>query len=324
MIDDPVLFNDWHPVAAVDQLAQQGVLSTRLLGEELVIWQSETGIHAWQDLCIHRGARLTGGKLIDGCLACPYHGWRYDARGRCVHIPAHPEQSPPAKAQVRTFRATTRYGLVWVCLGEPAQTPPPFPEWDAGGYAVAVCGPYSHIRAHGPRLIENFLDAAHFPFVHEGVLGDPDQPAMGDYEARITPHGVESDPIAVYQPNPYGDKAGQVYYIYHAFRPLTAHFTKQSAGATNGLLLTITPHDALDSTAWFVVATDTMDDNAELKRVYAPRIATIFEEDRAVVEGQRPELLPLDLQAELHLRSDRVAIAYRTWLRQLGLTFGTR
>lgn len=48
----------------------------------------------------------------------------------------------------------------------------------------------------------------------------------------------------------------------------------------------------------------------------------IFAQDRPIVESQRPELLPLDLQAELHLRSDRTAIAYRRWLRQLGLTFG--
>jgi phenylpropionate dioxygenase-like ring-hydroxylating dioxygenase large terminal subunit len=50
---------------------------------------------------------------------------------------------------------------------------------------------------------------------------------------------------------------------------------------------------------------------------------TIFAQDRPIVESQRPELLPLDLQAELHLRSDRTAIAYRQWLKQLGLTFGT-
>jgi phenylpropionate dioxygenase-like ring-hydroxylating dioxygenase large terminal subunit len=49
----------------------------------------------------------------------------------------------------------------------------------------------------------------------------------------------------------------------------------------------------------------------------------VFEQDRPIVEGQRPEMLPLDLQAELHLRSDRTAIAYRKWLNQLGLTFGT-
>lgn len=49
----------------------------------------------------------------------------------------------------------------------------------------------------------------------------------------------------------------------------------------------------------------------------------IIKQDIPIVESQRPELLPLDLQAELHLRSDRTAIAYRKWLRELGLTFGT-
>jgi phenylpropionate dioxygenase-like ring-hydroxylating dioxygenase large terminal subunit len=49
----------------------------------------------------------------------------------------------------------------------------------------------------------------------------------------------------------------------------------------------------------------------------------ITAQDVPVVESQRPELLPLDLQAELHLKSDRTAIAYRQWLRTLGLKFGT-
>jgi vanillate O-demethylase monooxygenase subunit len=48
----------------------------------------------------------------------------------------------------------------------------------------------------------------------------------------------------------------------------------------------------------------------------------IFEQDRPILESQRPELLPLDLQAELHLRSDRTAIAYRRWLAQLGVRTG--
>jgi phenylpropionate dioxygenase-like ring-hydroxylating dioxygenase large terminal subunit len=93
--------------------------------------------------------------------------------------------------------------------------------------------------------------------------------------------------------------------------------------ATNGMVLTITPYNALDSSAWFLVATTAMPDSARLEREYTPRIAAIFAEDQAIVESQRPELLPLDLQAELHLRSDRVAIAYRRWLQQLGLRFGT-
>jgi len=49
----------------------------------------------------------------------------------------------------------------------------------------------------------------------------------------------------------------------------------------------------------------------------------VTEQDRIIIESQRPELLPLDLQAELHLRSDRMAIAYRKWLRSIGLQYGT-
>jgi phenylpropionate dioxygenase-like ring-hydroxylating dioxygenase large terminal subunit len=224
---------------------------------------------------------------------------------------------------VRRYQVRERYGLLWVCLGTPAGDLPPLPEWALLGFGTAVCGPFPHIRAHGPRLIENFLDAAHFPFVHEGVLGDPTRPELGPFEARITPTGVESDPIAVYQPDPYGGTTGVVTYTYHAYRPLTAHFTKRMPAATNGMVLTVTPHDALDSSAWFLVATTAMPDSARLEREYTPRIAAIFAEDQAIVESQRPELLPLDLQAELHLRSDRVAIAYRRWLQQLGLRFGT-
>ena len=323
MLNDPILIDDWHPVAEAAQLERVPVLAARLLGEDLVIWRDGAGYHAWQDLCMHRGARLSGGRVAGGCLVCPYHGWTYNAEGRCVRIPAHPDQAPPAKARAKTYQVRERYGLLWASLGAPAHDVPPFPEWGQPGFAGAVCGPFAHIRAHGPRLIENYLDAAHFPFVHEGMLGDQRHPELGEFEARITERGVESDPIAVYQPDPYGGAAGQVTYTYHAFRPLTAHFTKHMPGATNGMVLTITPHDRLDSTAWFIVATTARSDSAALRAEYTPRIELIFEQDRAVVEGQRPELLPLDLQAELHLRSDRVAIAYRTWLRKLGLRLGT-
>lgn len=322
MLRDPVLWNDWHPVMRSDGFVDGTVKSVRLLGVDVVLWMSHGAIHAMRDLCIHRGAKLSLGKVVNNCLMCPYHGWHYNNQGRCVHIPAHPEQVPPTKARTELYQVQIRYDMIWVCLGEPANDVPPFPEWDMVGYGHAVCGPFLHIPAYGPRIIENFLDAAHFPFVHEGVLGDPNQPILGEYEARITENGVESDPIAVYQPDPYGGVAGLVTYTYHAYRPLTAHFTKHMPAATNGMVLTVTPHDDRDCTAWFLVATTAVTDNSYLEEHYMPRIAAIFEEDVAVVASQRPELLPLDLQSELHLRSDRVAIAYRRWLRELGLIHG--
>ena len=62
MIQDPVLVNDWHVVARSSDLPAGKVLRARLLGEEIVLWRSGSGsVMAWQDLCIHRGARLSLG-----------------------------------------------------------------------------------------------------------------------------------------------------------------------------------------------------------------------------------------------------------------------
>jgi phenylpropionate dioxygenase-like ring-hydroxylating dioxygenase large terminal subunit len=85
--------------------------------------------------------------------------------------------------------------------------------------------------------------------------------------------------------------------------------------------LNVTPVDELASLAWMCIAMNYGHDipEGELKAFQEK----IVGQDIPVVESQRPERLPLDLQAELHLRSDRIAVAYRKWLKELGLVFGT-
>jgi phenylpropionate dioxygenase-like ring-hydroxylating dioxygenase large terminal subunit len=238
-----------------------------------------------------------------------------------VRIPALPDSPPPRKARVKTYRAIKRYGLIWVSLGEPAHDVPPFPEWDDGGFRKLLCGPYA-VAASGPRIVENFLDVAHFPFVHENVLGTPERPEITDYEAVITDQGVEATGVRVYQPDPYGTGQGDwVSYTYRALRPFTAYLLKESQGPRFSILLTITPHEPARSTAWMWMAM-----NYGHHVPAADLIAWqdgIFAQDRPILESQRPELLPLDLAAELNVRADRTAVMYRRWLRQLGLSFGT-
>lgn len=318
MIEDALLVNDWHPVASLEDLADGGLLGLRLLDEDIVLWRSSDQVMVWQDLCLHRGTRLSLGKVADGLLTCPYHGWTYDPSGRCVRIPAHPNQTPPTKAVAKTYQVQERYGLIWVSLGQPEHDVPPFPQWADANYHKVWCK--FQAQASGPRLIENFLDVAHLPFVHEGILGDRRYSEIPEYEAEIGQQGVQSGKIGVYQPSPYGDQGGIVFYTYRAFRPLTAHFLKESTKSNYAILLTITPHEILKSTAWMCMATTFKSGSDEEMRL---RLGQIFGQDQPIVESQRPELLPLDLQAELHLRSDRMAIAYRKWLNQLGLSFGT-
>lgn len=321
MIDDPVLLNDWHLVARTADLPADKPLSVRLLGEDLVLWRVGDAVMAWQDLCLHRGSRLSLGRVENELLVCPYHGWSYSQEGQCVRIPAHPEQTPPAKARVRTYKTRERYGAIWVTPGDPAHDIPVFEEWDAPEFRVVPCGPYP-IKASGPRAIENFLDVGHFPFVHEGLLGDLEHTAISDYEARIEDGGVIAEDINLWQPDPDGTGIGKnVTYTYKVLRPLTAYFVKTTEGPKFSIMFTITPVEQTVSIGWMWVAMNYGHDMPDEEvRDFQDRV---FAQDLPIVENQHPELLPLDLQAELHLRSDRTAIAYRRWLGQLGLTFGT-
>jgi phenylpropionate dioxygenase-like ring-hydroxylating dioxygenase large terminal subunit len=321
MIEDTVLTNDWHAVARVSDLAPDSISAVRLLGVDLVVWNAAGGIQVWDDLCVHRGAKLSGGRVIGGCLQCPYHGWTYDHTGECVRIPAHPTQKAPPRAHVNVHPVRVSHGLVWTSLGDPARDVPPFPEWTDPSYRNIPCGPY-RFHALGPRIIENFLDVGHFPFVHAGYLGDPGHTEIDDYEAEITGDGVISRDIPIWQPDPDGTgQSAKVLYTYEALRPLSARFTKAQGEKRFAMVFNVSPVDESHSTAWGVMAMNYSFDVPEEKiRAFQDEVTA---QDRPIVETQRPELLPLDLQAELHLRSDRTAIAYRKWLRQLGLTYGT-
>ena len=320
MLHDLVLLNDWHVVAYGPDVPQGKPVGVRLLDEDLVLWRVGDKIHAWRDLCLHRGTRLSLGKVEGETLICPYHGWTYNEEGQCIRFPAHPNQKPPVTAHTKVYSAQERYNWIWVTLGNPAHDIPEFSEWTAPDFHKIHCGPYTY-NASGPRAVENFLDVTHFPFVHQGYLGDPNFPEVNDYQVETTPEGVTAKDITVYQPDPDGSgKGAYITYTYKVLRPLTAYFVKSSSGPRFAMYFTVTPVSERQSIAWTYVAQDYENVPDEEIRAFEDMITW---QDVPIVESQRPELLPLDLQAELHLRSDRTAIAYRKWLRQLGLTFGT-
>lgn len=321
-----VLYHHWLPVALASEVREKGLLGVQLLGEPLVVADLGGGFEVWQDLCIHRGAKLSLGRVDvgpDGAshLHCPYHGWIYASGGQCVKFPAHPEQTPPAKAAARTYRAREAYGLVWACLGEPQSELPAFPEWADASFQKTWCGPYT-FRASAPRVVENFLDVAHFPYVHEGILGSKDVPEIPDYELVAEGTQITASGIRVYQPDPDGTGVGRyVEYTYRVLGPLSASFDKVGDdGTVFSIFMSVTPVTETLSRAWFAVALNYGGMSDEALREFQDHVAS---QDLPVVESQWPERLPLDLQAELHLKSDRVAIAYRRMLGAIGMTFGT-
>jgi phenylpropionate dioxygenase-like ring-hydroxylating dioxygenase large terminal subunit len=336
-LDDPLLQKEWLAIAWSREIGPGTILARRVMGRDVLLWRSAEGLHCWRDLCVHRGARLSLGTIRQGssvaasdsdaanrdCLICPYHAWEYAPTGECVRFPSHPDITPPARAHAETFTVQERYGVVWVSMGETSKPVADFFLAEDPEFRTVLAGPY-RFKALGPRVIENLLDVAHLGFVHAGLLGDP---ARGEIESYlVTPgtlaRGPEAREIKIWQPDP--DGTGQpalVNYHYWVAGPLTAGFIKTQGEQRFAMLAQVVPIDA-----------DTCESRLIMSMNYGHEISDeellrfqdhVTEQDRVVVESQRPELLPLDLQAELHLRSDRMAIAYRKWLREIGFTYGT-
>lgn len=324
-LKDPLLLNEWFAVSWSSSLPKNKLEAVRVLGRDVVLWRADDGVHAWHDLCVHRGSKLSLGSIcrteLQDCLVCPYHGWEYNSEGACVRIPAHPEQTPPARAHVEAFSVREKYGLIWVCLGKPLGEIPKFPEGDAPGFRLISMGPYRY-HAQGPRIIENALDLAHLPITHAGMLGDPSRAAIGDYTVTTTDDGIVATDMPIWQQDPDGTgNAGVVRYTFFVDRPFIIRLAKSHPNKHFAILGTVTPVEEDRSLAWIVFAMDYAHDVPEQEiREFQDRVTA---QDIRIVNSQRPELLPLDLQAELHLRSDALAIAYRRWLKQLGLQYGT-
>jgi phenylpropionate dioxygenase-like ring-hydroxylating dioxygenase large terminal subunit len=331
---DAVLLNDWHVVALSSDLVAGELTPITLFERDLVAWRDDGGdIHVWDDLCLHRGARLSKGYIQDDRVVCPYHGWNYDRSAQCVLMPAAPRDTPMKKARAVSHHVVEKYGLVWVCIGAPDRDVPPFPEWDDASYKKVVCGPYTF--KSGYRAIENFIDATHFPFVHAGLNGIRDNPdEIPPYDVEETEEGLATSAIRVTQP--FGDPRNipvVADYKYKCFRPLVAYFKKQvfitdpeyaASGGTEDYFSIFFTAQAVGETDSLVRVVCAMNfaptpTDAQVR----DRQTLVLGQDAAIVAMQRPEKMPLDLRHELHHRTDLMGQKYRTWMRKMGVTYGT-
>jgi phenylpropionate dioxygenase-like ring-hydroxylating dioxygenase large terminal subunit len=141
-----------------------------MLGQDFVLFRDARGAaRCLGNICSHRGGALSGGKLRDGCIQCPYHGWLFDGDGVCRRIPSLGlDAKIPARARVDSYPTVERYGLVFAFLGdlEESQRPPimHIPEYGQEGWRVTL--QHFEWELDYQRSIENGLDLAHNEFVH--------------------------------------------------------------------------------------------------------------------------------------------------------------
>jgi len=323
------LASHWHPVALRSEVAREP-FGTTLLGVPIVLFEDGDGeVNCLRDLCVHRGAKLSLGCVVDGRLRCPFHGWEYDGSGACVRIPQLDADEPiPSKAKAFVHDCVVRYGLVWVRL-LPGEDPiPEFPEWDDPRFLTAPCLPFTW-AASAERMVENFTDFAHLAFVHPGLLADPDQPAVPHHEVTrddtSLSYGIELPLVAVGQGGEPTVVAVNIDYVLRA--PYSIRTVRRQGGVfTRATFFAVQPLTDTDGRGFMVLAVAKEGEGAAEVREAEARLLAMVElqdvvqrQDQPIVETQRPEHLPFDLSDELHLRFDRVSVQYRHLLRARGL-----
>jgi len=315
-----LLLKDWYVICRKDEIEENKILLKYVFDQEIIIWKKKERIMAWENLCIHRGSRLSLGSINNGILKCAYHGWEYNQDAQCVKIPSQPDIKIPKKACVKSYKVIEKMNMVWINLSKEANDFVNIKEFNESNFNHVASGPYI-MNASAPRAIENFLDVAHFPFVHENHLGVKDKPMIDDYDVVSSNKGIHASNVKIFQPNPDGtNKSGEVIYDYHVHSPFVASLGKDvSKNERFVLVFYVTPISETESMIYTLTLMNFGKLDDKIVRDYQDFITA---QDVPIVESQRPELLPMDLQEELSIRSDKISIAYRRYLKKMNISFG--
>jgi phenylpropionate dioxygenase-like ring-hydroxylating dioxygenase large terminal subunit len=319
----------WHPVALAAEVKDDPI-AVRLLGEDYVVWRGENGVTAAAErFCVHRGGNLADGWVSGDCLVCPYHGWQYDATGRCVHIPHLDADVPiPSRARVMAAHTTDAYGLIWMCPGEPVGPLPRWPEGEDPSFETVVEF-FEERNTSAPRVVDNALDSSHVTFVHRGTFASPDSPTMppvpevtstasGGVVGRFVYDmpGIAQQVGANAEPGQRFERTTEI----EVLAPLMVRTRFYIGAYPDGshdycFLGAASPVDDTRAMYVRVTALDRRDEERTFDSFHEFSMR-VQAEDRRILDGTSPRF-PLDMTSEVHLRADRLTIEYRRYLARL-------
>jgi len=184
--------NGWFVVAEASELGPGEVRALHAFDRDLVLYRAADGTpHVLDAHCPHLGAHLAvGGRVEEGCLRCPFHGWKFDGEsGECVDIPYGDVKRIPPKAHARTYPTLERNHMIWAWYhaqdGAPFYEVPEVPEFQDPEWSPILVRSFE-IRVSAQDMAENNVDFSHFRFVH-GSDGIPEDEFIteGTYKKTI-------------------------------------------------------------------------------------------------------------------------------------------
>ena len=323
-----MLVNLWY-VAEWSHAVKDKPVKVKLLGQNFVLFRDAQGkVQCLSDVCLHRGGSLAGGQVHDdGCVACPYHGWRYNGDGDVTFIPTRGACGDiPKRAKIDAYPTEERYGMIWVFLGDLPESErypiPPFPEYGQPGWK-AVTSEYTW-KASAARVVENGIDMAHASFVHP-VFGHP---STADKNYIESDHCEEwwGTHTCVMHPPQFKDSIWRRF-IRKEKQPTRVHPAFYLPGYTVRLQVDLRPgwqiimFDANTPVDEFTTRTFAIQVRSFFRqRIFdkgsVKRLKEILLQDAAIVEHASPNWLPETLANELSVKEDKFMSFWRQTRRR--------
>jgi phenylpropionate dioxygenase-like ring-hydroxylating dioxygenase large terminal subunit len=330
----PGLRHAWHPVARSSEIGE-APLRVELLGEPYIVFRtaSEAGdVVAFADRCPHRLAPLSLGRREGEVLRCAYHGWCFDASGRCVEIPAlgAGAKLPPNARLKAPAGVTERLGMVFVAPDAPLVELPAIPEAGEDGFEALELPP-TRARAGAALMADNFLDFAHFPFVHAGTFGTEESRTIEPYNVERDgwrfevvyehPFANREDPGVASGIRPLVQTRRMTYrYLAPLFLALRLEFVEARGISVIGFFIQPETEDRcrLYTTLW----RNDLSSDASARESAIAFEQQVLDEDLAVQSRYDDLSLPLDNRTEVHTRADRNTVELRRVLSDFVLLAG--
>jgi phenylpropionate dioxygenase-like ring-hydroxylating dioxygenase large terminal subunit len=323
----------WHPVARSNEVTSTP-FTTKLLGTHWVLVRLPDGsggstLAAFVDQCPHRLAPLSSGSVDGSVLRCGYHGWCFGASGACREIPTLGDAEHMPSRAVATVPAglAERHGMVFLAPDEPLTDLLEIPEADDPTFVHGALEPIT-ARVGAGLMIDNFLDMAHFPFVHAATIGTPEstkfelaveREGFGMTATSRHPFPNREDPGVAAGIRPLIQER-VLEYRYRAPFSVCLRIDYAEAGGTNVLDFFVQPQDDDSCRIYTTVHRNDLDGDADRLAECIAFERKIVDEDLGLQERYRDKRIPLDLTAEVHVKADRVTIELRRILAELVTT----
>jgi len=259
-------------------------------------------------------------------IFCQSHGPRRTRLlGTELTVTGPAEAATVTDADCNRYPVQLKFDHVWTTLGDAPRPLFDIPEGDEPGRRRVPCG-VVHVKCSPLRAVENFLDIAHFPFVHTDILGSEPHTEVSPYRAEIREESDEvwATQVKFFQPQAAKSAAGGITteYDYRVPAPTVSVLYKTcppKPEARDVIAIFVQPLTEEECDVWPWMAL--YDDEASFAGLVQFQ-QEIFLQDRSILENQRPVKLPLDPKMEIPTRADLTSVAYRRWLKRRGAFYG--